>query len=333
MAHAKTYLLGSVTLFCALGIGYVMQFGMESDMQTAQFSAPADVAVTDAAADMNVTDIVDMSSTAIPKMPEDLPYVPPLQGGLVQLAASPQSDADVTPLPQDELAGGLACVITLQADPAAGAMVALSLSAPCHASERVTIHHSGLMFTLVTQPDGALGVTVPALSEDAMFIAAFGNGDGAVATASVPSLPFYDRVALQWNGNTGLQLHAREFGADYFTDGHIWQAAAGTLTRAITGESGFLTRLGQDSAPDALIAEIYSFPAGTARDSGTISLTVEAEVTQANCMADIEAQTLELHTGTSLRVRDLTLSMPDCDSVGDFLLLKNLIEDLTIASN
>ena len=33
-----------------------------------------------------------------------------------------------------------------------------------------------------------------------------------------------------------------------------------------------------------------------------------------------------------LRVRDLSLSIPACDGVGDFLVLKNLVEDLKIAA-
>ncbi|KMK65938.1 hypothetical protein [Puniceibacterium sp. IMCC21224] len=323
MARAKTYLLGFGTLLCALGIGYVMQFGTsfgESGPQTeASLAEP----------ELSVTEIVPMSSAVT----SDLSTQPLMQSGLIKLAATSINDALDTASPQGDMATELGCESTMRADPAAGAMVALFISASCHGGERVTLHHNGLMFTQVMQPDGTLAVDVPALAEEAMFIAAFGNGDGAVASASVPSLPFYDRVAVQWKGNTGLQLHAREFGADYFTQGHIWQASAGDISRTIKGESGFLTHLGQDTAPDALIAEVYSFPAGTARDHGTISLSVEAEVTQANCMSDVEAQTLELHTGDSLRVRDLTLSMPDCDTAGDFLLLKNLLEDLTIAAN
>ena len=189
------------------------------------------------------------------------------------------------------------------------------------------------MFTEVTQPDGTLELVVPALSEKAMFIASFDNGDGVVTQVDVTSLPFYDRVVVQWKGNSGLQLHAREFDAAYFTEGHVWAASAGDITRTAQGLGGFLSSLGHDDSPEALKAEIYSYPAGTAQKNGQIAMTVEAEVTQVNCNKDVEAQTLELHEGSELRVRDLTLSMPECDTVGDFLVLKNLVEDLTIASN
>ena len=79
------------------------------------------------------------------------------------------------------------------------------------------------------------------------------------------------------------------------------------------------------------MAEVYTFPTGVAQQSGNVELTVEAEVTQANCGRDITAQSLEVTGSAPLRVRDLELAMPVCDAVGDFLVLKNMVNDLKIA--
>jgi hypothetical protein len=323
MQLTKTHTLGAGTLVCALGIGYLMQFG---------FGLPGGNPAT-AEHEFKVTGIMPTSAASAPEMPNEGTTVPELPQAKVVLANVDVIPLETPSLPRDQVDGGIECDVTLTAEPGAGAMVALKLAAPCQGSERVTFHHSGLMFTEVTQPDGTLSLDVPALSQDAMFIAAFDNGEGAVAQTNVSSLPFYDRVAVQWKGDGGLQLHAREFAADYFTEGHIWRAAAGDIKRTAQGKGGFLTVLGNDSSPEALRAEIYSYPAGTTQNSGDIAMTVEAEVTAENCTRDVEAQSLELHEGGALRVRDLTLSMPDCDAVGDFLVLKNLVEDLTIAAN
>ncbi|MFZ5963110.1 translocase [Thalassococcus sp. BH17M4-6] len=323
MQYEKTKKLAAGALCCAIGIGYVMQFGLGLPGQS---SAVAPASLT-------VTSITPTSAAAVPKLPQDRSAVEPLPDAKIERAAVESAPVEAMDLPQDKTGGGFDCEVTLNASPVAGAMVTLDLAAPCMGSERVTFHHNGLMFTEVTQPDGTLQISVPAMSEQAMFIASFDNGDGAVAQANVTSLPFYDRVAVQWKGQSGLQLHAREFSADYFTDGHVWAAAAGDVAQAAQGKGGFLTELGDDASPEALQAEIYSFPAGTTRQSGDITITVEAEITQANCNSDVEAQTLELHQGANLRVRDLTLAMPECDTVGDFLVLKNLLEDLTIAAN
>ncbi len=325
MAQVKSYLLGGATLVCALGIGYVMQYGTKLPGQDAPVEA-----------ELQVTDITEASSAFVaPQLPDDLELELVMPDQTVALAAATEPEVaplDLSNLPPEPAQSGFDCETVMLATPIAGAMVDITLDAACHASERVTIHHHGMMFTEVMQPDGTLNISVPAMSDRAMFIAAFADGEGATASADVTSLEFYDRVAVQWKGEAGLQLHAREFSADYFADGHVWAAAAGDLTAAARGEGGFLTRLGREDAPEALMVEVYSFPTGTATRGGDVLVTVEAEVTDSNCAAQIEAQTFELHSENGLRVRDMTLDMPDCDSVGDFLVLKNLIEDLTIAS-
>ncbi|MCR8548758.1 translocase [Salipiger sp. P9] len=321
MARLKTYLLAVVTIFTALAIGYVMQNG--SVPTQASRAQPAELVVSG---------ITDTSSALTPRLPVEA-AVAGLPDARVVLAAADSAPQVAEPMPQDHAAPGFDCALDVSAMANAGAMVDLSIVAPCHASERVTIHHHGLMFTEITQPDGTLRVRVPALSEHALFIVAFDNGTGGTASTEVPALPFYDRVVLQWKGQTGLQLHAREFDAAYFTEGHVWAASAGDMERTARGEGGFLSRLGNAEAPEPLMAEVYSFPVATTHRSGRVAVSVEAEVTEANCGSDVEAQTLERHGDTGLRARDLTLDMPACDSIGDFLVLKNLIEDLKIAGN
>jgi len=173
--------------------------------------------------------------------------------------------------------------------------------------------------------------SVPGRAEKAFFVASFATGADTSAYTEVSSLSFYDRVVVQWKGPAGLQLHAREFDADYFSAGHVWAESAGDLTNTARGEGGFLMRLGREDAPDALMAEIYTFPTAAAKRSGDVALTVEAEVTAQNCEKAIEAQTFELKQN-DIEVHDLQLNIPSCETTGDFLVLKNLLEDLTIAA-
>ncbi|WP_146590510.1 translocase [Puniceibacterium confluentis] len=320
MTRAKTYILGLGTFVCALTIGYIMQFG---------FALPRTQPQADASR-MMVSEIVDTSSVGLPRTPSVLgkPAMPDSAAVLASVEGNPN-----LPLATDDRTGDLTCPVDLAATATAGAMVTLSLSAPCLGGERVTVHHNGLMFTEVTGKDGSLEVVVPALAQKALFIASFDNGDGAVASADVTSLGFYDRVALQWKGNTGLQLHAREFDAPYGGSGHIWNASTGDFAKTARGESGFLIQLGDAGSPDALLAEVYSFPVGTTESTGSIALSIEAEITADNCGTEVEAQSLELTGGGSMQVHDISLAVPDCDSIGDFLVLKKPLEDLTIASN
>ncbi|MEP5090924.1 MAG: hypothetical protein ABJR23_15975, partial [Paracoccaceae bacterium] len=225
------------------------------------------------------------------------------------------------------------CDINVTAQPEMAAMVRISLKAPCLGNERVTVHHSGMMFTETTAADGSLRVLVPALTENAFFMLGFADGATATVQASVDGLQSLDRVVVQWRDNPGFELHAREFGADYGGNGHVWASAARNMKVAQEGEGGFLTRVGDANAPEPLMAEIYTYPSGTTRKTGSITLSLETEVTAANCGHDVRAQSLEMRGYGSLKSQNLIMSVPDCDAVGDFLVLNNLLEDLKVASN
>ena len=173
---------------------------------------------------------------------------------------------------------------------------------------------------------------MPALSQEAVFIMAFSNGEGAVAQTEVEDLSDFNRVVVQWKGYGGFQIHAREFGADYGDTGHVWLGAPGAVADAITGQGGFMKRHGDTTSPDPLMSEVYSFPAVGAANAGDIALSVETEISAANCGLEIEAQTLEVSADGDIKTQNLTMSVPECDAVGDFLVLNNLLQDLKVAA-
>ncbi len=319
----RNALLG-LTLLAALGIGFVMQTSATERRAEAP-EAPlkvTDIKLTAAASTPEVTPVLDTARDAPDTV---IPVAATTADADAEIAASDDSlDAAVTELP---------CAIEMSALPGPAAMVALSLEASCLPNERVTIHHNGLMFSEMTDDAGALDLIVPALSPRAVFIASFVSGNGAVAQIDVASLKAYDRTVVQWKGNTGLGLHALEFGASYFDKGHIHAQAPGTTTATASGQQGLLVQLGRAELDVPLLAEVYTFPSQMTKTAGEVSLSVEAEVTASNCGRQVDAQTLEVHQSSAIKVQDLTLFMPDCATVGDFLVLKNLVEDLTIAAN
>ncbi len=225
------------------------------------------------------------------------------------------------------------CGIAMTAEPKAAALVALEVNAPCLPNERVVIHHNGMMFAEVTDANGVLQTTVPALAEAAVFIASFASGDGTVANATVESLKFYDRAVVQTQGTTGISLHAREYDANYGEDGHIWNGSPGSIADAATGDGGFVIQLGDASLQNPLVAEIYTFPTALAKDAGEVILSVDIEINTENCARDIEAQTIQTSAAGRVKVQNLDMSMPECSIVGDFLVLNNLVNDLKVASN
>ena len=189
-----------------------------------------------------------------------------------------------------------------------------------------------MIFTVLTDSNGLARVTVPALAKTAVFIAELQDGPSVVASAEVPDLADFDRAVLQWQGESGLQIHALEFGAGYGSDGHVWNAAMRDPAVAESGEGGFLLRLGDGLGPAPLTAEVYTFPSATTRRDGAVALSVEAEITEESCGTEVAAQSIQLRRGAAPTALDLTMALPGCDSVGDFLVLKNMLTDLTLAA-
>jgi hypothetical protein len=335
MSRNREIITAVGALACAVGIGLVMQSSDKAEQlygKAAPAEAPAeDIALPDKGADASDAMLTVEGITLTSGEYASAIALPTLESQVVTVSA-PQS---TLPEPQKpEAPAGIAvpaCEIEAHARPVAAAMVELTMSAPCLPDERVTVHHNGMIITETTSATGTLDVKVPALTRDAVFVLAFTNGDGAVTQTTVEDLQDFDRVVLQWKGETGFQIHAREFGAGYDSPGHVWAGAPGDVSDAIAGRGGMLTRHGDTDAADPLLADVYTFPRAATKRGGDIALSVETEVNAANCDMEIEAQTLEIVDGARVKAQDLTLAVPDCDAVGSFLVLNNLLQDLKVA--
>lgn len=224
------------------------------------------------------------------------------------------------------------CVPTMMAVAGPAATVDVALSAPCHTDTAFTVHHQGMMFSAVTNTNGTSKLTVPALAEMAVLIAAFDNGDGAVATVTVPEFLNYDRAVLQWQGDTAVMLSAYENGAEFATENHIFIENPGDITRVEAGVGGYLISLGAAEVENAFMAEIYTYPTGMMTSGGSVTLVAEAEITSDNCGSELNAQSIQVDPTGDSSALDLTMVMPDCDAVGDFLILQNMFQDLTLAA-
>lgn len=254
-----------------------------------------------------------------------------LGGAVIAEPSAPITKKEVISEPVAE--DTASCDVTMTAIPGVAAMVDVELNAPCLPNERVTFHHNGMMFTQSTDENGQVALTVPALAKNAVFIAAFANGDGALANAQVTSLDYYDRMVVQSKASGNLHINAYEFGAEYRGKGHITAASERTIDDATNGVGGIVTSLGDPDIAEALVAEVYTFPSAASLKAGDVVVSVDAEVTIDNCGLQVEAQTLEVRRGGKMKVQDLTLAVPACDALGDFLVLQNLLEDLKVARN
>jgi len=275
---------------------------------------------------------------------QDAPQVVVQTASLTPAVATPTQNLEAPAL---DVAADVEAPVTevvVQAEPAANCGVSLNLrpqpaavlqgivSAPCEANSRGTVHHEGMMFSFVTDAIGSAEFEVPALATSATVIIAFGSGEGAMAQRDVPSLSEYDRVVVQWRGETGASLHAFERGADYGDAGHVWSGAARNATITAMSDSGFLMQLGHVETSNPFKAEVYTFPSKRDDFATNVEVAVETEVLAQTCGREVEAQTIHVSPVNARLVHDLTLAMPECDAVGDYVVMAAPISALQFAS-
>jgi hypothetical protein len=298
MGIRVTGLIAVATVICALGTGVYMQ--RTADLQRAPSAQQA--------------------SAPLPTEPETGKLV--LQD-LTFTSARPDTHRQRQPL-RDVDTSLLQCASTLNLTAIDNAMLQVELSAPCRAGERFTLHHGGVMVTYALDAEGDFRGVLPAFTKRAVVIADFASGRDLDASVMVEDLEQVERVVMHWQGRSGLELHALEFGATYGSAGHVWK---GSEPGQGAGEVLFL---GDPDQVAAHLVQVYTLP--KASGYGAVNISVEAEITDANCDQAVAAQLIE-RRDDRLRTRDLVLNIPDCSAVGDFLVLNNLVESLKIASN
>ena len=78
---------------------------------------------------------------------------------------------------------------------------------------------------------------------------------------------------------------------------------------------------------------MYTFPQALRNQNGVVRLSVQTEINNANCGGMLAAETLQPDGFGGVVASDLTLRVPECDNVGEYLVLKNILRDLKIAAN
>ena len=303
-----------VVIGVALAAGHVAQMG-ERDVTFAMIVPqikPVDVVPLSATTETRLV-LADLSPAEM-----GLPILP-LMADRPDVSGPARLDAPLA-------VADLDCTPVLRLAPGAGAMIDVGLSSPCHPSERIVLRHAGLAVTYRTNSVGALTARLPALTDQAVVSVLFAGGTIIEAELALPEAGQMRRFGVQWLGPLAFGINAFENGAGYGEAGHVSAADAGRPA-AGSRDHGFLTLLGDDTVDQPMLAEVYTYPDGT-RD---VPVVVEAAITAQTCGQDLLGETLNV-TGGTVALSDLSVTMPGCDAAGDFLLLKNLVPDMTLAS-
>jgi hypothetical protein len=218
-----------------------------------------------------------------------------------------------------------ACIPQLKLKRAPGAMIDMAFLG-CKA-QTVTLFHGGLSFTAKTDAAGRLQQYIPALERAAVVSVSF-DGDVIESAIEMPDADAYHHVAIIWEGEQVLNMHAFEFGAKRNQFGHVWSGAPKSPQRATRGNGGFMTQLGDGSGRSA---DIYSFPSELSQNNGVVRLVVEAAVTTKSCEQQVNAVALQTGPMGGMDTTEVALKMPQCDSIGHVVRLQNLFQDMRLA--
>jgi hypothetical protein len=325
------------TIGIALGAGQIVQNGAHTPAQRAD-AAPKPTQITQVSAGPEKAPTAMKPTVAKPTVVQTATVMPmpaPVPIATAKPAEKPIVMAALTdpvvppaPKPAATLPAPVAdaCPVTLDLQAQPNAMIGVTLLAPCAPQTRVVLHHAGLTITGKTSVTGALFASLPALESQAAVTATLIGTPTVTGSVTIPDLAALRRFGVQWQGDDAFQVHALENGSDYGGPGHISATNLHQPKVAQSPAGGYLTLLGDAAVTTPMLAQVYTFPA-----TGAPDVVVEAAVTKATCGRDLLGETLT-SAGGKVVVTDLTLATPDCTAIGDILVLKNLVPDLTMVA-
>lgn len=318
VSRVKRLVTVGATFASALSIGFVMQYA-DADAARYAENAPRFAQVVQ----LQGVDVSPLrpASEFLPKLEtpvvqqDDQHEVLRIEPGSVKLTALVAEAAQAATPSKINLTGlGEApsiaqCPVNVIAVPEPNAAVRLIVQSICRPSASFNVHHSGMVFSERTDDMGRAVLKLPALTEEASVFVTFADGGSAASTTQVPDAGDFKHVVLQWEGLPGAYTQVLE-----------------TSESAI----GQLDRLGANTGEAPNFAEVYSFPATYDIAEGLRDLSVRLDVTNTNCNRDLIAQSFHVHSGANLSLKDIRITLPDCEQVGAFLELKKVLGEPTL---
>ena len=214
-------------------------------------------------------------------------------------------------------AGGDHCRPAIELSALPGAMIHLTLDAPCNRAERFIVRHAGLSFSARTQADGRATVTLPALRADALVAVYLQDAQLVLGKIAVPDAAAFTRFAIVWELPAELELRV--------TDGE--KVLVGSAA-PVMDDSQRVIALGATTVQSPVLARIYSV---RGPGLGQADITGELRITPASCGRTLRVETVYSTSGVASH-DERSISVPLCGTAGDILVLKNLAPAPKLAS-
>jgi hypothetical protein len=201
----------------------------------------------------------------------------------------------------DVSAFGTSCDVDISVAPRKSAMIELKVFAPCKPHAAVHVSHGGLSYEARVSLTGRSSLRFPAMQRDAeVFVAV--EEDVFERRIVVDDVKFFARVALVGTGEDAPELIASGF----------------------SGQMAVYQNQG---------VQVFSVDQRGVEASMTYRLTLRHLVTAKNCDQPVHSHLRRILPGMGEERQVLTLAAQDCNRIGSILELKNVVQDLKLASN
>lgn len=227
--------------------------------------------------------------------------------------------------------GQSACNIALSGASRSGANVQLQINAACKPLKMATITHAGIVFSVLTDENGAATVTFPAMEDEARISVEFDDQSSATTTVSVRGMDAVIRAGVSWRGNMNLDLNAIEFGAAVGSEGYITPQSPRDYRSSRIKGGGYLVQLGDPALEGGALSEVYSLPVARNQQRGTVELSILIDDAAQLCGQVVAAQTSRTREGLAAIVRNVRFNVPTCGTVAGQITLPGAIDDIRLA--
>ena len=205
-------------------------------------------------------------------------------------------------------AGNCRPTLTLEETP--NGDLVIGLSAPCNAHQPFEVRINSLVADVETDASGKWDQRMPPLAPEVTVEIRMGNYT-LTEQATFSQADAQQLVALAWTGPQMFFIRAESTATD------------------IGETQAAFTRVGSGGGASF---ELFSSSALTRAGAGIVRLSVETNVTEANCGQHISTLAYQTSYLGELRPTEIAYTMPDCDRVGDVVRLQNLLRDMRLAS-
>lgn len=185
--------------------------------------------------------------------------------------------------------------------------VELLVSAPCQPFEKIEILQDDIGFSLNLPITGTVELSVPKIARAKLIFVRFWEAETRKIAFTKGVLSDEAQIALEWNSPDHPSLVVRGT-----TD-----AQAPTIGKIVNDGDRALTVLSGLNLPQSL--------------GGVLRLELQRKVTLSNCKSAATGHVFRHDVGMPPVRYDISIAPADCALVGNTQVLKNILQDLTIA--